>query len=133
MDNEQIIQLGKALRRQGTPVERILWQILRNRQLAGVKFRRQQSLGTYIVDFVCYERKLIIEIDGGQHNQERIASKDDTRTKWLNSQGFQVIRFWNSDVTNNYEGVLNRVREIVGIEAPSPLIPLPSRERKMER
>jgi very-short-patch-repair endonuclease len=115
MDNKQTIQLGKLLRKQGTPAERILWQKLRNKQLTGVKFRRQQSLGTYIVDFVCFEKKLIIEIDGGQHNQDRIAIQDETRTTWLNSQGFQVIRFWNNEVIDNYEGVLDRIREIVGI------------------
>ena len=68
MDNKSTTDLGRQLRRQRTPAERVLWQKLRNKQLNGVKFRRQQPIGNYIVDFVSFEKKLIIEIDGGQHN-----------------------------------------------------------------
>jgi very-short-patch-repair endonuclease len=88
--------------------------------MAGVKFRRQQPVGIYVVDFMSFENKLIIEIDGGQHNEDRIAGRDEKRTAWLKSQGFQVIRFWNNEVIENIEGVLIRILEVIGIDTPSP-------------
>ncbi len=120
MDNKPTTRLGRHLRHQGTHAERVLWQKLRNKQLNGVKFRRQQPIGNYIVDFVSFEEKLIIEIDGGQHNEDWILSQDRTRTGWLNSHGFRVIRFWNSGVLENLEGVLQQIQAVLGIEAPSP-------------
>ena len=111
---------GRELRRQGTPAERILWQKLRNMQLAGVKFRRQQPLGKYIVDFISFDKKIIIEIDGGQHNEDIIASQDEIRTEFLNGQGFRVIRFWNNEVLNNLEGVLFKILTILDGNSPSP-------------
>jgi very-short-patch-repair endonuclease len=120
MDNKQTKNLSKELRRKGTPAERALWFKLRNKQAAGVKFRRQQPLGNYIVDFVSFEKKLIIEIDGGQHSENQIACQDEERTAWLNSQGFQVIRFRNNEVSENLEGVLLRIQEEIGIFTPSP-------------
>ena len=130
MDNKQTTDLGRELRCQGTPAERVLWLNLRNKQLAGVKFRRQQPLGNYIVDFVSFEKKLIIEIDGGQHNEDHIAGQDEVRTAWLNSQGFRVIRFWNNEVIDNIEGVLLKIQAVPGIEAPSPFSSSPT-TRKM--
>jgi very-short-patch-repair endonuclease len=97
----------------------VLWLKLRNKQLAGVKFRRQQPLGNYIVDFVSFEKKLIIEIDGGQHNEDRNVKKDNRRTEWLESQGFLIIRFWNNEVLGNLEGVLIKIQEVLDVEAPS--------------
>jgi very-short-patch-repair endonuclease len=120
MDNQKTTDLSKVLRRQGTPAERILWTKLRNKQLAGVKFRRQQSLGNYVVDFATFEKKLVIEIDGGQHNEDHIAGRDEERTAWLKSQGFRVIRFWNNEVIENLDGVLLRIQEVIGIDTPSP-------------
>jgi very-short-patch-repair endonuclease len=120
LDNKQISNLSRGLRQQGSPAERILWPKLRNKQLGGFKFRRQQPMGNYIVDFVTFEKKLIIEIDGGQHNEDPIENQDNVRTDWLNSQGFRVIRFWNNEVVDNLEGVLIKIRVILGIEAPSP-------------
>jgi very-short-patch-repair endonuclease len=120
MDNQQMTDLSKELRRQGTPAERVLWTKLRNIQLAGVKFRRQQSVGNYVVDFVSFEKKLVIEIDGGQHSEDHIAGRDEKRTAWLESQGFRVIRFWNNEVIENLNGVLLRIQEVIGIETPSP-------------
>lgn len=111
--------LGKELRRQGTHAERVLWLKLRNKQLGGIKFRRQQPVGNYIVDFVTFDKHLIIEIDGGQHNEDRIMEKDYQRTKWLESQGFQVIRFWNNEVVENLGGVIYQIQEVLDIEAPS--------------
>jgi len=76
--------------------------------LEGLSFRRQHPIGRYIVDFVCLEKHLIIEIDGGQHDIER--DKDEVRTKWLVSEGYRVLRFWNNEVLTNLEGVLDTIR-----------------------
>jgi very-short-patch-repair endonuclease len=113
MDNKQRNDFSRELRRQGTPAERILWQLLRNRQLAGAKFRRQQPPGNYVVDFVCYEKRLIIEIDGGQHNEDRIADRDEVRTVWLKNKDFRVIRIWNNEVMENIEGVVQKIQEML--------------------
>ena len=87
---------ARALRSNPTEAERALWKHLRMRQLEGHKFRRQQPLGQYIVDFVCLERKLVVELDGGHHAGEFLT--DATRTAWLEVRGFRVLRFWNHDV-----------------------------------
>ena len=91
------------LRKELTPAERKLWSRIRNDQL-GVTFRRQHAVGTYIPDFCSPKAKLIIELDGSQHLEQR--EYDDKRTKYLESQGYKVIRFWNHDVTNNIDGVI---------------------------
>jgi very-short-patch-repair endonuclease len=95
------------LRRNATDAERKLWLALRNRQLDGLKFRRQQSIGPYIVDFICHEARLVIELDGGQH-----AGRDETaRTKRIEADGYRIARFWNNDVLGNIDGVLLNIRE----------------------
>ena len=99
---------ARALRKSPTEAERALWRHIRLRQLEGCKFRRQQPLGRCIVDFVCFEKKLIIELDGGQH-AEQMAS-DAERTAWLETQGFRVLRFWNHDVLSNIEAVKEAIR-----------------------
>jgi len=91
------------LRKELTPAERKLWAVIRNDQL-GVNFRRQHAIGIYIPDFVCIEKKLIIELDGSQHLEQEEYDKE--RTKYLESQGYKVIRFWNNDVVKNIEGVI---------------------------
>ena len=83
-----------------------------------VKFRRQAVIGRYIVDFVCYEKKLVIEVDGGQHNQ---SGKDVVRDKWLRSQGFKVLRFWNNEVLSNLDGVYQTIEG--HLNPPSPSLP----------
>ena len=94
---------------------------LRNRQLGGLKFRRQQSLGNYIVDFVSFDVKLIIEVDGGQHNELVTTEKDEQRTKWLEGKGYQVIRFWNNEVLENVDGVLMKIKGILEMRShPHP-------------
>ena len=98
-------QLARKLRQNATRQEHKLWKELRNSQFSNFKFRRQYPIGHYIVDFVCIEKLLIIEIDGGQHNEDACIFYDCERTKYLNSRGFKVIRFWNSDVDKNLEGV----------------------------
>lgn len=90
------------LRRAMTDAERALWLAVRDRRLAGHKFRRPVTIGPYIADFVCLERSLIVEADGGQHSED----DDAARTSYLKSQGFRLIRFWNNDVLRNLEGVL---------------------------
>jgi len=109
--NREQIAFARKLRQQQTEAEKALWIKLRKRQLEGIKFRRQQAIGPYIVDFVSFEKKLVIEIDGGQHNEEKIRERDEGRTMWLKENGYQVLRFWNNEVLKNVEGVLERIRE----------------------
>lgn len=99
---------AKELRQKSTDAERLLWSRFRNKRLMGIKFRRQAPIGRYIVDFVCYEHDLIIEIDGG-HHQEQQAS-DLSRTEWLRSRGFRVIRYWNNEVLEDIDSVLESIR-----------------------
>jgi very-short-patch-repair endonuclease len=96
-----------------------MWSLLRNRQINGAKFRRQQPLGIYFLDFVCFEKKLVVEIDGGQHSDPPIIEKDRERTGWLESQGFRVLRFWNNDVQNNPDGVISKINEALNNGEPS--------------
>lgn len=101
------IEKARYLRKHMTDAELKLWQLIRKRQIHGFKFRKQASVGSYIVDFVCFEKQLIIEVDGGQH-KERI-SYDGQRTAWLKSQGFSVVRFWNNDVLKRPEEVVEKI------------------------
>jgi adenine-specific DNA-methyltransferase len=93
------------LRRDMTDVERKLWHAIRNRQLGGFRFRRQATIGSYVVDFLCAEAKLVVELDGGQHELE----KDAPRTAFIEAAGYRVIRFWNIDVNESFEGVLEMI------------------------
>ena len=97
---------AKRMRREATLAEQKLWLQLRDRRLAGVKFRRQMPIGPYIVDFISLEQKLIIEVDGSQHNETAGRQNDGARTAYLNQQGFRVIRVWNNDVLSRMEAVL---------------------------
>ena len=106
---EQLRLRARALRNNPTDAERFLWRQLRFWQLDGHKFRRQQPLGKYIVDFVCLERRLIIELDGGQHAEH--GEYDAERDAWLRDQGFSVLRFWNDEVLKNIESVKERIYE----------------------
>jgi len=94
----------------------VLWLNLKGRQLEGHKFRRQQPIGRYVVDFVNFEKGIIIELDGGQHATDR--ESDTEREAWLRSEGFQIIRFWNNDVFENLEGVLEVIRRKLMIPLP---------------
>ncbi len=100
-------EFAKRLRRDQTDAERLLWARLRDRQLNGYKFRRQRPIERYVVDFVCIERRLVVELDGGQHAEQM--RKDDLRTAEIVRRGFRVIRFWNNDVIANIEGVLEAI------------------------
>ena len=110
----QRVALSRDLRKRQTNAERALWASLRNRQLEGARFRRQHPIGPYIVDFVDLEAKLVVELDGGQHNEDLVSKKDEARTAWLESEGYRVLRFWNNDVQSNLEGVLEEIRCALG-------------------
>jgi very-short-patch-repair endonuclease len=99
---------AKSLRKTSTDAERFLWRHLRTKQVEGLKFRRQEPIGKYIADFVCFESRVIVEVDGGQHAE---SEKDIERDGWLESQGFRVLRFWNNDGLLNIEGVLTVIRD----------------------
>ena len=111
MQNANSAHRARELRYSEPPAEKFLWTLLRAKKLNGVKFRRQEPLGQYVVDFVSFKKKLIIEIDGGQHSAEKNKEYDEMRTKWLQSQGFRVIRFWNNDISSNIDGVVTRIKE----------------------
>ncbi len=106
---------ARELRKNPTKQERILWSILRKNQFYGFKFLRQYPIEPYIVDFICREKKIIIEIDGGQHNQPDDIEYDLERTNFLNSRGYKVIRFWNNDIDNNIDGVYKILQREFGI------------------
>jgi very-short-patch-repair endonuclease len=99
-------QFARELRHNSSEAEIRLWAALRGRRLAGYKFRRQHPIGPHIVDFVCTKHRIIVEADGGQHN-DNVA--DDVRTKWLTHQGWRVLRFWNNDILSNTEGVIETI------------------------
>ena len=110
--------IARDLRKNSTEAERALWYRLSRRQLEGYKFRRQQPIGRYVVDFVSFERKLVIEVDGGQHKVQK--EEDKKRDNWLERNGFKVLRFWNSEMFENLEGVLNVVRRNLLPPPPAP-------------
>ena len=107
MTEAVIRQRARHLRRNMTDAERALWSRLRKRQLKGLQFRRQYPLGRDIVDFVCLEQRLVIEVDGGQHNDQQ--AYDATRTSWLEAQGYRVLRFWNNDVLTQTHAVVESI------------------------
>jgi len=111
--NPQPTNLARNLRRNESDAERKLWSRLRSRQFENLKFRRQQPIGKYIVDFVSLEKKIVVEVDGGQHNDLRNIENDKQRTKWLESEGFKVIRFWNNDVLQNIDGIGLKIQEYI--------------------
>ena len=98
--------LARNLRRSQTDAERLLWSRLRNKQIDGIKFRRQVPIGSYIVDFVSFEKYLVIELDGSQHDLTANKVYDDKRTAYLQTVGHTVLRFWNNEVLANLDGVL---------------------------
>ena len=122
---------ANQLRKNQTDAEKLLWFALRNRQINKLKFRRQVPLGPYAADFVCFENRLIVELDGGQHADAE--AYDGARTSWLEGEGFHVIRFWNNEVLPNREGVLARLMEkceelnsVADDKVPSPLAGRPA-------
>ena len=126
----RLASLAGELRNNATDVERLLWRHLRNSQVEGVKFRRQQAIEDYIVDFVSFAPKLVVELDGGQHALGR--ERDRRRDECLRKNGFAVLRFWNNEVIENIGGVLEVIRRQclgeVSPGCPLPHPPAPSRE-----
>ncbi|MGE8445961.1 MAG: endonuclease domain-containing protein [Comamonas sp.] len=118
------LQQARALRQSPTTAEQVLWRHLRNRQLAGTKFRRQHPLGPYILDFVCLAQGLVVEVDGGQHADLQAQGYDRQRTVWLRQQGLRVLRFWNHEVVQQTNEVLAHV-----LQALTPAL---SRTRERE-
>jgi very-short-patch-repair endonuclease len=114
--------LSRSLRRNQTEAEKRLWRSLRSRELNGCKFRRQQPIGPYIVDFCCLERRLVIEVDGGQHAM--LKETDERRTAFLEKEGFRVVRFWDNEVLKNTVGVLETIAERLGSPPSPPPSPL---------
>lgn len=113
--------IRKRLRNNPPPAERILWQSLRSKSLEGHKFRRQQGIGKYIVDFYCANKKLVIEIDGDSHFQNKIVREHDKlRDEFLNKNGFKCIRFTNKDIYENLEGVLEEINIVLDEPPPTP-------------
>ncbi|PNY83072.1 endonuclease domain-containing protein [Deinococcus koreensis] len=109
-------QIARALRRNLTPEERLLWSRIRSRQL-GVSFRRQEPMGRYVVDFVCYERGLVVELDGSQHAD---SADDVIRDADMLEHGFKTLRFWNNEVRSNPDGVLERIQQALNLQTPPP-------------
>ena len=100
----------KNLRHKQTEAEKILWQRLKDKHLTGAKFRRQEPIGNFIVDFVSYKNKLVIEVDGNPHREKETKTYDERRTAWLQSEGFRVIRFWNNEILDSIEDVIKKIR-----------------------
>ena len=114
------VVFARQLRKASTDAERYLWLHLRTKQLAGLRFRRQHPIGPYIVDFVCLEKRLVVELDGGQHQiQEK---KDKIRDEWLTSEGYTVLRYWNDEVFTNIAGILEAISNACA-QTPSPSPP----------
>ena len=107
MKTIRLIDFARILRKNSTIAERKLWHRLRSRNFMNLKFRRQEPVENYIVDFICYEKKLIIELDGSQHLEQ--GEYDEERTKYLKSKGYKVLRFWNNQVMNDIDGVLRAI------------------------
>jgi very-short-patch-repair endonuclease len=107
-----VSRIARRLRKNLTDAERKLWSQLRYQQLGGYRFRRQHPMRGYVVDFVCLSEKLVIEVDGGQHAEQTDA--DEERTRTLEKDGFRVLRFWNNEVLQNTDGVVEVIREALG-------------------
>ena len=122
--SKELLVRAKAMRHESSNAERALWRQLRGRRLAGYKFRRQVVIAPFIVDFVCFEAKLIVEADGGQHADR--GGYDARRSTLLEQKGYRVIRFWNNEILSNLEGVLARIVSALS-ERPHPG-PLPGGE-----
>src|SRR5665647_63610 len=109
----KIIERCKNLRKNSTPQEIIFWSRVKAKKFKGLKFKRQYSLEKYIVDFICLEKKLIIELDGWQHKEENQERYDKERTRFLEKLGFRIVRFWNNEINDNLNGVFLKIEEFL--------------------
>ncbi len=123
------VSRARNLRRNPTDAERKLWQRLRQPPFDSIHFRRQATTGPYFADFACHAQRVVIEIDGGQHAED---ISDSKRTAYLNAQGYRVLRFWNNDVFNNIEGVLDAILGAIRMTPPTP-DPSPPQGRRERR
>ncbi|MGD0023731.1 MAG: endonuclease domain-containing protein [Xanthobacteraceae bacterium] len=121
---------ARRLRLSATETEVLLWKRLRTIETAGTHFRRQVPIGPYIADFACMAARLVIELDGSQHNTDTRRAKDETRTRWLESEGYRVIRFWNNDLVHNMDGVLETVNAALYGSRDAELHPLKHKRRR---
>jgi very-short-patch-repair endonuclease len=113
---------ARGLRNSTTEAERRLWRHLREVKLAGTHFRRQVPIGNFIVDFCCHAAKVVIEVDGGQHNEDGVALQDSVRIEWLSSRGYRVLRFWNNEVLANTDRVAETILSVLK-QTPTPTPP----------
>ena len=111
-----LLPLAREMRRDPTEAERKLWSILRAGRMNGAKFKRQEQIGNYIVDFVCFRSKLIVEADGSQHAD---SERDRVRDVWLTDHGFRVLRFWNNDILGKTDGVADTILAALTLPHPS--------------
>lgn len=117
---------ARALRRAMTDAERRLWWHLRELKVGGGHFRRQATIGSYFTDFACHDARLVIEVDGSGHMDSQTVASDQARTRYLESQGYRVLRFWNSDVLRNTEGVMMVIADALAVAAAPHPLPLPT-------
>ena len=113
--NKSNLIYAKNMRSTMTKAESVLWYYLRAKRFYGLKFKRQALIGEYIVDFLCPEKSFIIELDGGQHNENINIDYDNKRTEYLKSKGYKVVRYWNNDVINSVEQVLQDLKNRLGV------------------
>jgi very-short-patch-repair endonuclease len=114
-----VLNRARRLRRNSTDAEDFLWRLLRGRRFGGYKFRRQAPIGGYFVDFYCHEAAVVVELDGGGHNEEPQEEKDKKRDATLRKKGLNILRFWNHDVFQRTEAVLQSIWNAIG-KSPSP-------------
>ena len=119
-----LVDNARQLRRNSTDAEALLWQLLRNRGFGGYKFRRQVAVPPYILDFCCKDRRVAIEVDGGQHALAENAVADERRSTFLAARGIRVLRFWNNEVLRETESVVQRIWDELQLSGPHPS-PLP--------
>ena len=127
--SRETLERARSLRQTQTDAEGLLWHFLRNKQLGGYKFRRQQPIGPYIADFACLSRKLLVELDGGQHAERCV--DDEKRDAFLQERGYRVLRFWNREVSRNCFGVLERIYE--ALQSPPPHQPSPALRQPFDK
>jgi very-short-patch-repair endonuclease len=120
---------AKQLRSNTTEPEQLLWRALKNVPVFETHFRRQVPIGPYIADFACLKARLLIELDGGHHSQDPVAEKDAQRTLWLENEGYRVMRFWNSELAANLDGVLDTIYAALYGSLHSEAVALPTPPR----
>jgi len=121
---------AKRLRANTTPHERALWRALKELPVDGTHFRRQAPIGPYVVDFLCPAKRLIIELDGGHHNEDETTKRDGKRQLWLEREGYRVIRFWNSEITGDLTAVIERIYVELYGSRDAEVSPLKHRRRR---